>query len=87
MQFDQFNWCCYIWLICIVIIVVDIWNDRIGELNPEEEHELVAECCFSETDDIHGYLSSIMTEDTMDMFDRTGIPPHRLKLKVTFISH
>ena len=75
-------WLCYFYVIIIVNIVVDAWNERIGELNPATEHELIAECCFSETDDIFGYLSSIMTEDTMDQFDRTGIPPHNLKLKV-----
>ena len=63
-------------------IIVDAWNDRIGELNLQPEHELVAECSFGETDDIHGYLANIMTEDTMELFDRTGIPPHTLKLKV-----
>ena len=77
-------------IICFIVydfdvlffITVDAWNDCIGDLNPELEHELIAECAFSETDDIHGYLSNIMTEDTMEMFDRTGIPPHKLKLKV-----
>ena len=42
----------------------------------------VSQCWFSEVDDVNGHLKTMMTKEAMLGFDREGIPPHELKLKV-----
>jgi hypothetical protein len=61
---------------------VEEWNEEIAKLNPEVERSKLSQCWFSEVDDVHGHLKTMMTKEAMLGFDREGIPPHELKLKV-----
>ena len=64
------------------ILAVEEWNNLIAKLNPEIESTKVSQCWFSEVDDVNGHLKGMMTKEAMLGFDREGIPPHELKLKV-----
>ena len=61
---------------------MDQWNDIVASLNPQEEKILEAQCSFSEVDDPHDYLQNIFSPESMVLFDKVGIPPHYLSLKV-----
>lgn len=63
------------------------WNEEIAKLNPEVESSKLSQCWFSEVDDDHGHLKTMMTKEAMLGFDREGIPPHELKLKVIIMEN
>ena len=62
---------------------VDEWNQMIGEMNEEEERVMTSTNWMSEVDDVNGVLEGLLTDDVAQAFDKVGIPPHQLKLKVT----
>jgi len=62
---------------------VDEWNQMIGELNEEEERVMTSTNWMSEVDDVNGVLEGLLTDDVAQAFDKVGIPPHQLILKVT----
>lgn len=61
---------------------VDSWNSKIQSFNPNPLIVLTAKDKFADVDDEHGYLAKTITEETMSTFDKTGVPPHQLQLKV-----
>ena len=66
---------------------VDEWNAMIGELNEEEERVMISNNRMSEVDDVNGVLDGLLTDEVAQAFDKVGIPPHQLILKViTMIS-
>ena len=64
---------------------VDEWNQMIGELNEEEERVMTSTNWMSEVDDVNGVLEGLLTDEVAQAFDKVGIPPHQLILKVTFM--
>ena len=62
---------------------MDEWNEVIANLNTNEEKTLLSNCHLSEVDDPHGHLKGIFSSDAMSLFERPGIPPHELTLKVS----
>jgi len=68
--------------VSISMWAVDEWNEMIGELNEEEEREMTSNNWMSEVDDVNGVLEGLLTDEVAQAFDKVGIPPHQLKLKV-----
>jgi hypothetical protein len=60
----------------------DIWNERIQQRNNQELYSCVSKDKLCEVDDKNGYIASMMTEQVLNKFNRNGIPPHTLNLKV-----
>jgi hypothetical protein len=61
---------------------VDEWNAMIGELNEDEERVMISNNWMSEVDDVNGVLEGLLTDEVAQAFDKVGIPPHQLVLKV-----
>jgi hypothetical protein len=64
---------------------VDHWNDIIQKkfattLTPIQT--LTSRDELSESDDPHGFLFSMLTNDVLNQFNKNGIPPHELKLRI-----
>jgi hypothetical protein len=60
---------------------VDYWNQRIQKLNTNPAHELKSHDYFTDVDDPHGHLSSILTEDVLNAYSNTQVPNHIMFLK------
>jgi hypothetical protein len=64
-------------------VQVDFWNAEVQKLNNNPEFTLLSKDVFDETDDPHGYLKAMVTEDVMNKYDDPGsAPPHQLRLKL-----
>jgi hypothetical protein len=61
---------------------VDAWNDKIQALNAGPIIECKSTDSFCEVDDDHGHLARNITDKAMATFNKTGVPPHTLRLKV-----
>ena len=63
--------------------LVDEWNDRIAEMNPQVEHPaLVSVDKFTHVDDDKGNLQRMITSAVLDKYNSNDVPPHKLYLKV-----
>ncbi len=62
--------------------IVDIWNEKIQNLNNSIAIELVSKDTFCEVDDPHGHLSNMVNKNVLQKYDVNGCPPHILTLKV-----
>ena len=61
---------------------VDHWNKLVQEMNPNNLWYLHSKDTFGEVDDPRGVLANMMTEDVLNKFGNTGVPPHILELKI-----
>jgi hypothetical protein len=61
---------------------VDFWNKLVQDMNPRDVWILKSEDKFGSIDDPYNILSSMMTENVLNNFSNTGIPPHVLELKI-----
>ncbi len=61
---------------------VDFWNKLVQDMNPRDAWILKSEDKFGSIDDPYNILSSMMTENVLNKFSNTGIPPHVLELKI-----
>jgi len=61
---------------------VDIWNTKVQQLNPNQSVTLVAANKFKDTDDPHGILKSMLTDDACMFYRQNGVPDHLITLKV-----
>ena len=64
-------------------VQVDKWNSKVQKLNPNSSVTLLSKDQFSDTDDPHGILAKMITENVLNQFvgDGSSIPPHSLLLK------
>ena len=64
---------------------VDKWNEIVQSRfeNPSSSVQtLVSDDKLSEADDPHGFLKKMLNETVLNNFNKNGIPPHELKLRV-----
>ena len=61
---------------------VDKWNETIQDLNPNELRTLTSADQLAEVDDPKSILKDMLTEDILKHFNKNGVPPHILRLKV-----
>ena len=62
---------------------VDEWNDFIGLTNPSPQHSpLLSKDTFTDVDDVHGHLASMIREGVLEKYNSNDVPPHKLILKV-----
>jgi ATP-dependent DNA helicase PIF1 len=61
---------------------VDIWNERIQNMNGSEMKEFHSRDYLCEVDDPRDVLKSMLTDDILNRYSTNGVPPHVLKLKV-----
>jgi len=58
------------------------WNTAIQKLNPNEEHILLSANFLGDIDDPNGHLRGMLNFNTLQFWEKTGVPKHELKLKV-----
>jgi len=58
------------------------WNSRIQELNPNEPHILLSSNQLADVDDERGNLRDMLNFNTLQYYEKAGVPRHELKLKV-----
>ena len=62
---------------------VDEWNDFIGLTNPNHQHApLLSKDTFTDVDDVHGHLASMIRDGVLEKYNSNDVPPHKLILKV-----
>jgi len=62
---------------------VDQWNTLIQALNPQfdsKRQHLLSADVLAEVDDPHGFLQELLTTETLNKFNKVGVPPHDLLL-------
>lgn len=69
-------------ILAVTNTAVDEWNDIISALNDNVEVITNSKDWFSEVDDPNNNLRNMLNEAGLNQFDKAGIPPHELKLKV-----
>jgi hypothetical protein len=70
-------------VLCSTNEAVDIWNQKIQELN---DANIIHQCSsrdeFNEVDDPNGNLAQYLTPEILNSINSTSVPPHLLNLKV-----
>ena len=61
---------------------VDEWNNEVQQLNYFQLVSLVSHDELAESDDPHDILRTMLTEDVLNNYNKNGVPPHVLNLKV-----
>jgi len=61
---------------------VDEWNEEVQNLNMHPTIILASHDELAESDDPHNILRSMLTDDVLNSYNKNGVPPHVLKLKV-----
>jgi len=61
---------------------VDEWNKEVQKLNIFPDIILASHDKLAESDDPHNILRSMLTDDVLNNYNKNGVPPHILKLKV-----
>ena len=61
---------------------VDQWNGEVQNLNSFPVMLLASHDELAESDDPHDILRSMLTEDVLNNYNKNGVPPHVLNLKV-----
>jgi len=61
---------------------VDEWNEEVQNLNTHPKVSLASHDELAESDDPHNILRNMLTDDVLNNYNKNGVPPHILKLKV-----
>jgi len=69
-------------ILCATNERVDWWNAQIHQLNMNATVELKSTDIFNDIDDKKGHLQKILSSALLDTINESGVPPHRLQLKV-----
>jgi len=70
-------------ILCATNNRVDYWNSVIQTLNKNEEPvELYSADEFCEVDDKHNHLKDMISDYVLQAYEKHGVPPHNLTLKV-----
>ena len=74
---------------CVVLAAnnksVDAWNHTIQSYNEKEVHTLTSTDYLCDVDDEFGHIAKLMSDNTLNSFNKNGVPPHSLTLKVNDI--
>jgi len=61
---------------------VDFWNNEIQKLNKSKKEKIyLSHDSIDEGDDPYQFLKNMLTEDVLNRYDASDLPPHELKLK------
>lgn len=60
----------------------DEWNTMIQDLNPNESREYLSADFFDAVDDPHKHIAGMMSTEVLNDFYHSGVPSHKLVLKV-----
>jgi len=61
---------------------VDFWNNEIQKLNKSKKEKIyLSHDSIDEVDDPYHFLKNMLTEDVLNRYDASDLPPHELKLK------
>ena len=69
-------------ILCSLNSNVDKWNKKVQELNPSPLYTLKSDNTLVDCDDPHGYLQNMLTEHSLNFYNKPGVPLHELTLKV-----
>ena len=69
-------------ILCSLNSNVDKWNAKVQELNLNQLRTLTSENKLMDCDDPHGYLQNMLTEHSLNFYNKPGVPLHELTLKV-----
>jgi len=61
---------------------VDRWNSEVQQLNKYPLVALASHDELAESDDPHNILRNMLTDDVLNNYNKNGVPPHILRLKV-----
>ena len=61
---------------------VDEWNEEVQKLNLFLTESLASRDALAESGDPRNILRNILTDDVLNSFNKIGVPPHTLKLKI-----
>ena len=61
---------------------VDEWNNEVQKLNFFSLVSLISHDELAESDDPHDILRNMLTEDVLNNYNKNGVPPHVLNLKI-----
>jgi len=61
---------------------VDEWNEEVQKLNMFPLVELASHDELAESDDPHNILRNMLSDDVLNNYNKNGVPPHILKLKI-----
>ena len=61
---------------------VDAWNEEVQNLNLFPLISLASHDELAESDDPHNILRNMLTDDVLNNYNKNGVPPHVLRLKV-----
>jgi len=61
---------------------VDEWNHEVQKLNMFPTVELASHDELAESDDPYNILRGMLTDDVLNNYNKNGVPPHVLKLKI-----
>jgi hypothetical protein len=63
-------------------VEVDQWNEIIADMNPHPEVTLTGKSSFTQIDDNHGHIKSMLSDEVLERYSLPTVPAHTLKLKV-----
>jgi hypothetical protein len=69
-------------ILCSLNENVDKWNEKIQELNLNQIHELRSDNILDDVDDPHSNLRSMLNDNSLQFWEKPGVPLHLLKLKI-----
>ena len=61
---------------------VDEWNEEVQNMNSFPTISLASHDELAESDDPYNILRNMLTDDVLNNFNKNGVPPHTLKLKI-----
>ena len=71
---------------CVILAAnnksVDTWNSTIQAFNNENKEILRSRDYLCDVDDPHGILKDLMCTEVLNSYNKKGVPPHELELKV-----
>ena len=68
-------------ILCSTNSICDEWNSIIQNMNPNPSYELLAANFIEEVDDPHGIINSMLNDNTLEYWNKPGVPSHKLILK------
>lgn len=68
-------------ILCATNSICDDWNSIIQDMNPNLSVDLFAANSIEEVDDPHGIINSMLNDNTLEYWNKPGVPPHKLTLK------
>jgi len=72
-------------ILCIANADVDMFNTRIQAMNSNDMRTYIASNVFDDIDDPYNHIKSMLTPSVLARYEKIGVPPNELNLKVTTV--